>query len=68
MPTERRSFYSVYAGIKRYGQVRPISRQYHAVSQDLWTAINAAIAGKIASTDALKTAANQADQILAQGP
>jgi maltose-binding protein MalE len=52
--------------MERYGQVRPISPQYTAVSQDLWTAINEAIAGKATLAQALSTAQQQADAVLAQ--
>jgi multiple sugar transport system substrate-binding protein len=63
---EAKKFYSVYSEMERYGQVRPISPQYTAVSQDLWTAINEAIAGKATLAQALSTAQQQADAVLAQ--
>ena len=63
---EAKKFFSVFANDERYGQVRPISPQYNAVSQYLWQAINAAISGKQTPAAALHHAAQQADQALAQ--
>ncbi|MDA8295596.1 MAG: extracellular solute-binding protein [Actinomycetota bacterium] len=63
---EAKPFFSVFANDERYGQVRPISPQYNAVSQYLWEAINAAISGKESPAAALHHAAQQADQALAQ--
>jgi multiple sugar transport system substrate-binding protein len=61
---EAKKFYSVYAGMERYGQVRPISPAYNAISQDLWTSINAAIAGRMTPAKALSTAEQEADKVL----
>jgi ABC-type glycerol-3-phosphate transport system substrate-binding protein len=64
---ESKPFYSVFAGLEKYGQVRPITPYYNAVSEDLWTGINEALAGKMSPSQALATAAKQADQVLAKG-
>lgn len=58
-------FYSVFAADEKYGKVRPITPAYNAVSEDLWTAVNAAIAGKESASAALNAAAHQADKSLA---
>jgi ABC-type glycerol-3-phosphate transport system substrate-binding protein len=63
---ESKQWYSVFANLERYGQVRPISPDYDAVSQDLWTEINAAITGKVTPSSALAIAAKEADQVLAK--
>jgi multiple sugar transport system substrate-binding protein len=60
-------FYNVFAEEERYGQVRPITPYYNAVSEDLWTGINEALTGKMSPSQALATAAKQADQVLAKG-
>lgn len=59
-------YYKVFAANERYGQVRPITPAYTAISQDLWTEINAAISGSVTPSQALRTAANEADQALAK--
>jgi multiple sugar transport system substrate-binding protein len=61
---EAKQWYSVFSGEEKYGQVRPISPDYTAVSTELWDAINAAIAGKATPSQALATAAKEADQTL----
>jgi ABC-type glycerol-3-phosphate transport system substrate-binding protein len=60
-------FYSVFAEEERFGKVRPITPYYNAISEDLWTAINEALTGKMTPSQALATAAKQADQVLAKG-
>jgi ABC-type glycerol-3-phosphate transport system substrate-binding protein len=62
---EAKKWYSVFSGEEQFGQVRPITPAYTAVSTDLWTEINAAIAGKVTPSQALATAAKEADQALA---
>lgn len=57
-------YYSVFANDLKYGKVRPITPAYNTVSQDLWTAVNAAIAGKESPKAALDKAAAQADRAL----
>jgi len=63
--TAKPPFYNVFAADEKYGQVRPITPAYNALSEDLWTAINAAIAGKESASSALNSAASQADKALA---
>jgi ABC-type glycerol-3-phosphate transport system substrate-binding protein len=62
---EAKPWYGVFANEEKFGQVRPITPAYTAVSTDLWTAINAAIAGKETPSQALAAAAKEADQALA---
>jgi multiple sugar transport system substrate-binding protein len=57
-------FYNVFAESEKTGQVRPITPAYNAVSEALWTQINAAIEGKVTPSQALATAARQADSAL----
>jgi ABC-type glycerol-3-phosphate transport system substrate-binding protein len=59
-------WFSVFSGLEKYGQVRPISPAYNAVSQDLWTGINAAVHGQVTPAKALSVAAKQADVALAK--
>ena len=59
-------YYSVFAENERYGQVRPITPAYDAISQDLWTEINAALNGQVTPSKALSIAASEADRVLAQ--
>lgn len=63
---ESSKWFSVFAGMEKYGQVRPISPAYNAVSQDLWTEINAAVHGQVTPAKALSIAAAQADAALAK--
>lgn len=63
---ESAQWFSVFSGLEKYGQVRPITPEYNAVSEDLWTGINEAIAGKMSPSAALSSAAKQADQVLAK--
>jgi multiple sugar transport system substrate-binding protein len=63
---ESKKFYSVYSEMERYGQVRPITPDYNAVSQDLWTEINAAIEGRVTPARALSIASEEADRALAE--
>jgi multiple sugar transport system substrate-binding protein len=62
---EAKKWYTVFSSEEKYGQVRPITPAYTAVSTALWTEINAAIAGKVTPSQALATAAKEADQALA---
>jgi len=64
---EAKPWYNVFAEEEKYGKVRPISPYYNAVSEDLWTAINQALTGKVSPSQALAAAAKQADQVLAKG-
>ena len=54
----------MYSETERYGQVRPITPDYNAVSQDLWTEINAAIEGRVTPVKALSIASEEADRVL----
>lgn len=63
--TKKPPFYNVFAADEKYGKVRPITPAYNALSEDLWTGINAAIAGKESAAAALNSAAKQADKALA---
>jgi ABC-type glycerol-3-phosphate transport system substrate-binding protein len=58
-------YYSVFSATEKYGQVRPITPAYNAVSQALYTEINAALAGKVTPSQALAIAAKNADAALA---
>jgi multiple sugar transport system substrate-binding protein len=58
------SGYQVFAGLENYGKVRPISPAYNAVSQDLWTQINAALQGSETPAQALATAAREGNAAL----
>ncbi|MDE3133192.1 MAG: extracellular solute-binding protein [Acidobacteriota bacterium] len=62
--TKKPPFYSVFAADEKYGKVRPITPAYNALSEDLWTGINAAIAGKQSAAAALNAAAQRADSAL----
>ena len=62
---EAKPWYGVFSSEEKFGQVRPITPAYTAVSTALWTAINAAIAGKETPSQALAAAAKEADQALA---
>lgn len=57
-------FYNVFAEGEKYGKVRPITPAYNAVSEALWTQLNAAIEGKVSPAKALSTASQQADTAL----
>jgi ABC-type glycerol-3-phosphate transport system substrate-binding protein len=57
-------YYHAFADNEATGHVRPITPAYNAVSQDLWTEINDALDGKISPSQALKTAAAEADRAL----
>lgn len=63
---EKAKWYHVFSTLEKYGQVRPISPNWTAVSTDLWDAINEAIAGKETPSQALSAAAKQADKTLAK--
>jgi multiple sugar transport system substrate-binding protein len=57
--------YNVFAADEQYGQVRPITPAYNAVSQALYTEINAALHGSVTPAQALAIAAKNADTALA---
>jgi multiple sugar transport system substrate-binding protein len=63
---ESKAYYGIFSNDEKYGGVRPITPDYNAVSEDLWTEINAAIAGTVTPAQALATAAKEADQVLAK--
>jgi multiple sugar transport system substrate-binding protein len=63
---ESAKWFNVFSGLEKYGQVRPITPAYNAVSQDLWTEINAAIDGQVTPAKALSIAAKEADAALAK--
>ena len=58
--------YNVFTSIVKYGNLRPIVPQWGAISADLYTEINDAVAGKVTPTKALTTAAQEADALLAK--
>jgi ABC-type glycerol-3-phosphate transport system substrate-binding protein len=58
--------YDVFTNIIKYGGTRPIVSQWGAISADLWTEISDALAGKVAPAQALTTAAQEADVLLAK--
>jgi ABC-type glycerol-3-phosphate transport system substrate-binding protein len=60
--------YQVFAAMEKYGQVRPVSPAYNAVSQDLWTQINAALQGSETPAQALATAAREGNAALGGQP
>jgi maltose-binding protein MalE len=60
--------YQVFAAMEKYGQVRPVSPAYNAVSQDLWTQINAALQGSETPAQALATAAREGNAALSGQP
>jgi ABC-type glycerol-3-phosphate transport system substrate-binding protein len=62
---ESNRWYGVFAGLEKYGQVRPITPAWTAASQALWTGINAALSGQMSPAKALSVAAQQADKALA---
>lgn len=59
-------YYHVFAAEEPYGHVRPITPAYNAVSQDLWTEVNAALDGTLSPSQALHVAATKADSALAR--
>jgi ABC-type glycerol-3-phosphate transport system substrate-binding protein len=61
------AYYQVFAANEKYGQVRPITPAYNAVSQALWTGINNALDGTSSPSQALKTAQQQATSALKSG-
>lgn len=63
---ESNKWYSVFANEEKSGGVRPISPVWGAVSADLYTEINDALAGKTTPANALSTAAKEADAQLAK--
>ncbi|MHB8293156.1 MAG: ABC transporter substrate-binding protein [Acidimicrobiales bacterium] len=61
--------FATFAAAEQSGHVRPITPAYNAVSQALWTGINAALSGSASPSAALATAAAKADSALkSQGP
>lgn len=56
--------YKVFQATEKYGHVRPITPAYNSVSQDLWTEINAALAGSVSPSRALAIASKKADATL----
>jgi ABC-type glycerol-3-phosphate transport system substrate-binding protein len=61
---ESKPYYGIFSNLEKVGGVRPITPDYNAVSEDLWTEINDAITGSVTPAEALATAAKEADQIL----
>jgi multiple sugar transport system substrate-binding protein len=58
--------YNVLTSIVKYAGAQPIIPQWGAISADLETEISDAVAGKVTPTQALTTAAQEADALLAQ--
>ncbi|HUB70612.1 MAG TPA: extracellular solute-binding protein [Acidimicrobiales bacterium] len=58
--------YNVFTNIVKYGGVRPINSDWGAVSADLYTEINDALTGSVTASQALATAAQEADASLAK--
>lgn len=58
--------YNVFTNIVKYGNVRPLTPEWGAISADLYTAINKALTGNVTPAQALSTAAQQADALLAK--
>ncbi|HTW08588.1 MAG TPA: extracellular solute-binding protein, partial [Acidimicrobiales bacterium] len=58
--------YNVFTNLVKYGQARPLSPEWGAISADLYTEINDALAGNVSPTQALTTAAQEADALLAK--
>ncbi|MEW9553352.1 ABC transporter substrate-binding protein [Nonomuraea sp. NPDC050783] len=56
--------YAVFADALRTGKVRPITPAYNAISQSLWTQINAALRGEKTPAEALAQAAREGDAAL----
>ena len=56
--------YQVFAEAEKTGKVRPITPAYNAISQSLWTEINAALKGSKTPAEALAEAARQGDAAL----
>jgi multiple sugar transport system substrate-binding protein len=58
--------YNVFTSIIKYGNVRPITPEWGAISADLYTEISDALAGSVTPAQALNTAAQEADVLLAK--
>ncbi len=56
--------YTVFAEAEKTGKVRPITPAYNAISQSLWTEINAALKGRKTPAEALAKAARDGDAAL----
>ncbi|GII77098.1 ABC transporter substrate-binding protein [Sphaerisporangium rufum] len=56
--------YEVFAEAEKTGKVRPITPAYNAISQALWTEINAALKGRKTPQEALAAAAREGDAAL----
>ncbi|MEV7969300.1 ABC transporter substrate-binding protein [Sphaerisporangium sp. NPDC088356] len=56
--------YTVFAEAEKTGKVRPITPAYNAISQSLWTEINAALKGQKTPAEALAKAARDGDAAL----
>lgn len=56
--------YPVFAEAEKTGKVRPITPAYDAISQGLWTQINAALKGQKTPAEALAKAAQDGDAAL----
>ncbi|MCW2882319.1 MAG: hypothetical protein JWQ95_6419 [Sphaerisporangium sp.] len=56
--------YTVFAEAEKTGKVRPITPAYNAISQSLWTEINAALKGRKTPAEALASAAREGDAAL----
>ncbi|MET8146228.1 extracellular solute-binding protein [Sphaerisporangium sp. NPDC005288] len=56
--------YPVFAEAEKTGKVRPITPAYNAISQSLWTEINAALKGRQTPAQALAKAAREGDAAL----
>ncbi|MGO9657311.1 MAG: extracellular solute-binding protein [Acidimicrobiales bacterium] len=58
--------YDVFTNIIKYGGVRPLSPEWGAISADLYTEISDALSGSVTPSQALSTAAQEADALLAK--
>jgi multiple sugar transport system substrate-binding protein len=58
--------YNVFTNIVHSGGVRPISPEWGAISADLYTEISDALSGSVTPSQALTTAAQEADALLAK--
>jgi ABC-type glycerol-3-phosphate transport system substrate-binding protein len=56
--------FPVFAEAEKTGKVRPITPAYNAISQSLWTEINAALKGQKTPAEALTKAAQEGDAAL----
>lgn len=58
--------YNVFTQIVKYGNVRPITPEWGAISADLYTEISDALSGSVTPSAALTKAAQEADTLLAK--